>query len=294
MLEPGRILSPLLARHVVAGLPLDVHLREGDHIHAYCGLTRLVDAWRSGGRVRVAAHHTYSRQACAGDLFRAWAPDEAGFGDTLASYLAGVAVKPALVRGEGAVQAAWAAVRAPCVPFDREAVLGYGDTTAQTKGRDFPAVAAAKDEIEPVRIAGRWAPMPEGKVGAKLDQLAIDPGGRLVLVELKNATAAPPSVFYSPLQLLQYAHEWAAAFEAVSGQLANLVEARMRLGMSPSDMPKLGGGLRPVVGFGVDWRSAEVRARFETVRAIVNRHLPDGTSPIETWAMEDTTPMRLG
>lgn len=71
-----------------------------------------------------------------------------------------------------------------------------------------------------------------------------------LLIELKDATAAPASVFYSPLQLLQYAHEWAAAFEAVSDQLATRIKARIGLGLSPSNMPSLGGGLRPVVCFG--------------------------------------------
>jgi hypothetical protein len=294
LLATGGLLAPLLAQRIVAGVPLDVHLREGDHLHVYCGLTRIVDAWLAGGRVRVDAHKTYTSQACGEGLFRSWTRGEAGFSDALDTYMAAVAVGPAFVRREGAVQAAWAQVRSPWTPFDREAVLGYRDTAAQTVGRAFPQVAAARAELERLRLAGRWAPMPEGKVGAELDQLAVDPGGRLVLVELKDAAASPASVFYAPLQLLQYVHEWAAAFDGVKHQLDAILTARIALGMSPPEIPRLVGGLRPVVGFGPDVRSAEVRARFETVLAVVNRHLPDGAAPMEAWGMGREKPTRLG
>ncbi|MBT9559006.1 MAG: hypothetical protein IV100_23445 [Myxococcales bacterium] len=293
LLSRGGILSPLLAHRVVAGLPLDLHLRERDHIHAYCGLTRLIDASFSGGRILVTAHTTYTSQSCAGGLFRPWSCDEGGFVDAVHGYLEGVAVRPALVQHEGAVQAAWAAVRSPWVPFDREAVLGYTDSAAQATGRAFLEIAAARAELERVRTAGRWATLPVGKVGAELDQLAVDPAGRLVLIELKNAAAKPESVYYSPLQLLQYLHEWAIALDVVREQLHEFMAARIALGMSPPDMPRLSGGLRPVVAFGADLRNAEVRSRFEVVRAIANGHLPAGVSPIEVWAMEGGRPVRL-
>jgi len=65
--------------------------------------------------------------------------------------------------------------------------------------------------------------------------------------------------------------------------------------MTPANIPlPLRGGLRPVVGFGADTRSTEVRARFDTVRAIVNRHLPAVASPMEAWVMENGKPVRLG
>ncbi len=294
LLAPGGFLSTLLTRREVAGVALDVQFREHDHLHVYCGLTRLVNASLTGGRLRVTAHKTYSVQPCAADLFRVWPIDESGFAAAVERYFAGVQVNPTHVLSEGAVQAAWAAVRHPWTPFDREAVLGYVNTAAQTAGRAFPRVVAARAELERLRTAGRWAPMPKGKVGAELDQLAVDPEGRLVLLELKDAAASPSSVYYSPLQLLQYVLEWAVAFDVVRDQLRALIEARKAVGLSPVDMPDLGRGLRPVVGFGADLRSAEVRARFDEVRDVVNRHLPAGAAPMEAWAMERSTPVRIG
>lgn len=294
LLQPGGFLAPLLAPRRAAGLPLDIHLRERDHVHLYCGLTRLVDASLSGGRVELKADPAYTAQPCAAGLFRAWSTTELGLASAIESYLAGVQVRPAYTRAEGAVQASWSAVVDPWVPFDREAVLGYADTAAQTAGRLAPAVAAARAELEPIREEGRWAPLPAGKVSAELDQLAVDPSGKLVLVELKDAAASAASVYYAPLQLLQYVHEWAAALPRVQHQLALLLQRRRELGLTPAGAPDLAGALRPVVAFGEDLRSHEVRARFRTVRRVVNRHLPAGVGPIEEWSITAGKPVRLG
>jgi len=154
-------------------------------------------------------------------------------------------------------------------------------------------VQAARAALEAHGGASGWAPLPKTKVGAELDQLAVDPEGRLVLIELKDAAASPASVFYSPLQLLQYVHEWAAAYDAVRPCLDALREARIAVGLSPPSMPPLTPGLRPVIGFGEDKRSTEVRARFEVVLDIVNRHLPSGALPIEVWAVSEQKVRRL-
>ena len=144
-------------------------------------------------------------------------------------------------------------------------------------------------------MASGWAPPPAGKVGAELDQLAVDSAGRLVLIELKHAGASPASVYYAPLQLLQYVHEWAISFETVRNDLCALIDARREIGLSPADIPTLKGGLRPVIGFGPDIRSAKVRTRFDAVLAVAQRHLPEGVSPIEVWAMPDERgPAQIG
>jgi len=293
-LRSGGLLSPLLVRRTVAGLPLDVHLRERDHVHVYCGLTRLVDAWGIGPGVKVSAAKSYLSQPCGGSLFRTWSRNEGGFAEALDRYLSSVSVRAANVTSEGAVQAAWAGISSPWMPFDREAVFGYVDVSARKSGRAFADVQAARHEIELLRKREGWAPTPVGKVGAELDQIAIDPSGRLVLIELKHAGASASSVYYAPLQVLQYAHEWAVGLETVRDDLRSLIKVRKELGLSPSDTPELGRGIRTVIGFGADTRSAQVRARFEHVRAIVNRHLPTGASPIEVWAMAAKTgPTRI-
>lgn len=291
LLSPGGLLFPLLERRVVNGLALDVHLREDDHVHVYCGLTRLLDAWAVPGGARLDAARSYTQQPCAAALFRMWRTGESGFDEALDLYFAGVRVEARWTGKEGAVQAAWARVVAPWVPFDREAVLGYEGAAAQTVARTIPAVRAAYAEVEPLRRAEGWAAL--GEPGGEADQLAVDPEGRLVLLELKDAGSSSGSVYYAPLQLLQYVHEWAGALDVVRRQLHALRDARIALGLSPASLPAPSAGLRPVVAFGEDLRSAEVARRFERVRSVVNRHLPAGVPPVEVWELRSSLPVRL-
>ena len=111
----------------MAGLKLDVHLRRGDEVHVYCGRTRVLTAKRAAhGSVTVWAHETYRKQPCAKPLFRSWKSDaRAAFEAALDAYVREVQVGKQWTKGEGAVQARWSRIRAPWIPFDREAVLGY-------------------------------------------------------------------------------------------------------------------------------------------------------------------------
>lgn len=287
------MLAPLLRPRTVAGLRLDVHLRENDHVHAYCGLTRVVDASLVGGRVRLDAADTYRNAPCAAGLFRDWTLNDPAFDPALENYLTNVTPGSSWTSREGTVQALWSAIETPWRPLDREAVLGYVDKGAQVSARTVHKVEAARREIEALQRSEAWAALSEGGRGAELDQLAIDPEGRLVLIELKYAPASPASVFYAPFQLLQYVHEWHQAFDAVRGGLDALREARIALGLSPARMAPLKGGLRPVLAFGEDPCSPEVERRLDRVRAIVDRHLPPGVPPIEVWALRSGAPQRL-
>ena len=293
LFAPNALLAPLLRPHVVSTLSLDLHFRENDHLHAYCGLTRLVDVSLRGGSVRFAAADHYTRQACAASLFETtWNPTSNGCGDALSIYLRGVEVDRNWTAREGAVQASWSTVRSPWIPIDREGVLGYENTDARTLARTFSEFGAAWREIEALAKSEKWAEMPDPRGGAELDQLAIDTEGRLVLIELKDG-AATAGAYYAPLQLLQYVHEWAASYVSVRPGLAAMRDARVAVGLSPASTPLLSSGIRPVVGFGEDLRTAEVRARFKRVLEICNRHLPASASPIEVWAWRNGTPTQL-
>lgn len=296
LLLPGGFLEYLSAlnRRRVAGVELDVHLRIHDEVQVYCGLTRLADIRRtSDGMVAVSAHPAYRRQACRMDLLGRWSPDRPEqFNRALDIYLDNVAVGRSNVTAEGAVQCLWSRVTEPWVCFDREAVLGYPSPGHQPD--DSCRLDAAKEDLRSLAAREGWGGVPQ--VGNKLDRLGVDPDGRLVLLELKNSGAGPPSIFYSPYQLLHSVWEWHSALEAVRPQLQALINARVELGLTPPPVPRLTVGIRPAMGFGADRRSPEVKRRYGEVLRIVNWHLPPGVSPIETWIIEEdaAAPVRLG
>lgn len=119
--------------------------------------------------------------------------------------------------------------------------------------------------------------------GAEIDQLAVDREGRLMLLELKDASKGTAEVYYAPFQLLQYVWEWHAILEEVRRDLQALITARVAVGLSPPDVGPLTGGIRAAVGFGADGRSRRVKQRYGAVLEVVNQHLPEGVGPVETW-----------
>ena len=290
MLQTALSTGPLrallsLGEREIAGYPLDVHLRRNDEVHVYCGLTRPVVVRRkTNGDIRVTAAKSYVNQKCSPGFFGLWPEDRLDateFERNLTRYLERVHVARRWVRSEGSVQSAWARVTEPWIPFDREAVLEYPSTSERNRARCFDAVARARERVEALRASQGWAKLP--KRGGEVDQLAVDTDGRLVVIELKHASAS--GVYYAPLQLLQYVWEWHDAFETTRNSLQQLLDARVALGLTPPDVGRIGTRIRPVVGFGVDERSDEVGRRYSDVLALVNEHLPPGADPVETWSL---------
>ena len=262
-----------------------MHLRVNDEVQIYCGLTRVLGVRRNrNGTVRVSAHQTYGRQDCAKAILGRWHTDETEeFRQSLGLYLDSVKVSKRHTGAEGTVQSIWSRVTYPWVPFDKEAVLSYGPAKESGPPK-FKEVAQARNELEAIAESQKWA-MPRA-AGGEVDQIAVDPDGRLVIAELKDASASPASVFYTPFQLLHYAWEWHNALEMVRSGLQVLIDARVELGLTPNPVPRLTGGLRAAVCFGRDGRSDEVKERYDRVLEVVNRHLPPSVSPIETWSFE--------
>ena len=291
LLKPGGFLAPLvgLNEREVNGTKLDVHFRPDDEIHVYCGLTRILTARRlkrPDGIIKIKAHDSYTKQPCAEGLFRRWLGVEEELGEKIDSYLSEVDVNPRFTLGEGAVQARWSLVAKPWVPFDREVELEYESVEHREEARRFPQVKAAFDIIQSEALQRGWKSPEKG--ARKVDQLAVDPSGQLTLIELKNASASgKDKVYYAPFQLLQYVWEWHCALKIVRASLQDLIDTRMEVGLTGADIPRLTRGIRAAVGFGSDTRSTEVVRRYNAVLEIVNRHLPPGVSPIETWQHTD-------
>ena len=292
LLSPGGFLAPLveLSGREVGGHYHDVHFRANDEVHVYRGLTRLVTVRRAfHDAVNLTASSTYNNQSCAQDFLRRWRVDERGFSEELCRYLCNITVASRWICGEGKVQEQWSRVRVPWIPFDREGVL----QGPREKREDLLQIRKAQGELTELynletKAGKRWS---GPKVtGTELDQIAVDKNGRLVLIELKDAKKRNSEVYYAPFQLLQYLWEWHSALEAVRCDLQAIIDARVAVGLAPPDAPILTGGMRASVGFSADSRSAEVRRRYGKVLEVVNRHLPDGMGPIETWEITDAGP----
>ena len=272
----------------VCGLPLDVFFRKDDEIHIYCGLTRLIEVRRlRNGMVKVS-HKTYGEQSCADGFFRQWYMDEhIEFEKSLDRYLSRVKVGSRHTRGEGLIQAIWSRITECWVAFDKEAVLSYSSQKESKEARDCSQVKSARAALRAIASSAspRWSSPPSS--GRKVDQIAVDSNGRLVVIELKDASAN--SVFYTSFQLLSYIWEWYNAIKSVLGQLQALLDSRVELGIITSSVPALTGDIRAAICFGPDARSDEVRRRYNKVLEVVNDHLPPGVPPIDTWMRQDSS-----
>ena len=300
LLKPGGFLRPLidLSTHPPGGIDLDIHFYGRRRLRVYRGLTRILDASLSReGNVSITAHRQYASQACAEGVMREWRTDEDGFADALTAYLSGVDVAPRHTDLEGHVQMLWSRVTQPWMPFDREARLAYtsSERRAEIKGIALrPAMEAHARLTELARTSGRALP---GEVrshtGSELDQLAVDPDGRLVILELKDGSKGSADLYYAPLQLLEYVCEWDSVLEGVRDDLQSVIDARVEVGLTPSGATRLAGGIRPVVGFGPDIPSDNVMDHYREVVDVVNEHLPSGVQPVETWNFTDSCPSRV-
>ena len=290
LLSPGGFLSALigLAAREIDGYLHDVHFREHNELHAYRGRSSLVAAkLLYGSELHLTADRSYQAQPCAKNFLRRWNTHESEFSRELEGYVNGIRVSSSFLNAEGAVQDRWSRIGFPWVPFDRDGILG-GPHKA---GRDFRQVESALAELtELARLHGWAAP---SATGTKVDQLAVDPEGRLVLLELKDASKSTSEVYYSPFQLLQYVWEWNEVLEMVSSNLQAVIDARAEVGLAPVELPPLEGGIRAAIGFGADLRSAEVRRRYSLVLDVANRYLPDSVAPMETWAINESGPVPM-
>ena len=205
LLSPGGFLFPIvqLAKQKVSGHHHDVHFRRNDEVYVYRGHSAVLQIrrYKRDGDLKVTADDKYKRTPFPERIFGRWSLNENGFEEALCHYLSKVDVAGSFTLGEGDIQLRWSQVTQPWTPFDREAVLSYGNYAKgeeRENARKFDQVAEARIELEKCG----WAKLP--KPGRELDQLAIDQYGQLVLLELKDGSKSDAEVYYSPFQLLQY------------------------------------------------------------------------------------------
>lgn len=252
----------------------------------YVGGTSVLSVRLLGEEVELSTHRSYGAALFEGArsvgeylVLRA-AVD--GLSERVGEYLDQVKIKRRFLESEGAVQSAWSRVEAPWMNLDREAQITYASREEQRALREAPEVAVASAEVQ--ALAAGWAPVPPPNRAAKLDRLAVDGEGRLVLLELKDG-AASAGLYYAPLQLLQYVWEWHRALESLREGLEALRLARVELGLSPLEIPGISGGIRPVLAWGEGSPRAEVGRRLRQVLAVANRHRPAGVGEMEIWGL---------
>ena len=319
LLAADGFLAPLLRQRTTNGIEIEVQFRSGDEVHLYCGLTCIVKCRRDGDSlIRVESHRTYACRPCANRLFRpasrrvdkrgtyvsdVWSVGDPAFAPALETFLDGMTVGERQTK-EGSIQARWSRVTAPWIVFDKEAQLAYPSKPERARllSEAFrPSVEAARNELYLLAQSRRtlpnrrdhWAMPPKGKTRLKIDQLAVDSAGNLVLLAIKDASGSASEVYYAPFQLLQNVWEWQRALPAVRGSLQRLLDARVELGLTPGGVPHIDGGIRAAVGLGADEPSERVRSRYSEVLGIVNAQLPSGVSSIETWAFVNGEPIRM-
>ena len=303
LLKPEGDLSWLidLGKNKVAGHQHDVHFR-GNEIHVYRDGARLIrTTWTVEGnknKVKIEADPRYEKR---GDGFfgihSTVYTTGKKFQEACKLYLCKVELAPHQKGKEGAIQMKWGRATEPWVRFDREVTL---ENNPRMK---FCEVDAAFEDLMEIYRANcgksgivRWSK--PSMSGNKIDQLAIDTQGRLVLLELKDALAKPPyKVYYAPFQLLQYVWEWHSFFGEVRCDLQELITARKRLQLTPDEFPHLSNSVRAAVGFGCDIPSTEKEGeggyKYKKVLEIVNQHLPREIDHIETWYWSEDGPRCL-
>ena len=261
---------------------LDVHFRIDDTINVYCGDTSLLEVQRKkDDRLTLKVHENNISDAYKARIAnkkdrrpnnkgyitwetdKFWKTDKSGFKEEfeeeLASYLGpekdnkgrNVAVSnERWITGEALLREQWArVVKDPWTPFDRGAALSGGG-------------------------------------GRKVDQLAVDRDGSLVVVVIKDAKK--PHDFSKELQkFLEYIKQWNMALkqEEVRGDLQELIDARKEFNLTAEDVPSLGNRIRAAICFGSEGPS-NVKS-FYAALDDVNARLPEGVNPIETWKLDE-------
>jgi len=289
-------LDPLRARAIAEPL-LDLQLRtEGTSSRAtwYEGLTAILVLDERSGRFRLDAHARY--QAVSPGLpWKVWL--DADRLDVIAAELAlhleaaAAEVDPRFTNREGLVSASLASNSSPDYRLiQREALPAF--TSAQDRATVFAELsfiletsvrsAAAEQPWWPgIRDRGLWP-----KMGAKIDAVAVDQDGRLLVIEAKAADNLKGIVF-APVQVRLY-HELVlqlasapAGIEAFNGML----DQRVQLGLTASGVEiSADAAVVPVVAIGPGSLSSVALDRM----AAVANALPQDPSrpPLEVWLID--------
>lgn len=260
----------------------------------YYGLTALINIRERDGEYQLTADAKYKAVREFDESWTRWrsrAEVEKEWKRVL-EYLRAVPdhVAPRYITKEGPVHAAISSGNSDAYRvINREASPSFKDTATKNRRR-AQWIEPFNRALVSRRQAPKWWPT-NVKVGASLDFLAVDIGGRLALIEAKASAASAKEITKVPVQvgvyaamyadLLQYDHEAIAAVD-------RMLEQRTRLGLSRKGVLHLRDERRvvPVIAIGPKRPSEEVRRRMWEVADTVTRAGDENVDPVEVWYLD--------
>lgn len=254
----------------------------------YVGLTKVLDVHERGGIFRLVGKAAESawdpvwENGHSADWFR----NQPGVVAYVRGALGQVAER---FTNEGAVQAMLCTRASQLFSvIDREAVVGFENTAARTatyRAEQAPLLGACKTDPAPP-----WfKPKP---FGGELDLLAVDDDGRILVIEIKPASATG-GIGWAPLQATFYTRlfrAWAGEAGDRCGQiLQSMLHQRVALGLTRDPLRSMRTPVEfvPVVAIGGQPRSSKALPRLQRVQsALIDAGV--GEAGLEVWIVEET------
>lgn len=295
--------SPLMAlvhgnrRRVDLQLRFDVKSRVSK-ASVYAGLTAIVHLEEHHGLFRLGAAGTHRSSGGFDDAWVAWqpAPALAAVWPAVMAYLE-VMLEDGSISGqwtarEGRVLASLASGRSQAFRLiQREAQPAF--TSAPVRDQICaPLRARLSDALAAEVDAPAWwpRPAPGGSLsfGLKADAVAVDPAGRLLVIEAKAGDALS-GIAAAAAQVGLYAALFAAIVEDHNGvdALNGMLDQRVQLGLTD---PGAGLEARPrvvpvvAIGPGVGQQALDRLSRVARTLPAA----PAGIDPLEVWVLDDT------
>jgi hypothetical protein len=294
-------LTPLLARRHDSPDQFDVLLGGAPHTSIcfaslYYGLTTIltVEESKQNG-LRLDTHLTHRTRGVFDEQWREWQTPE-GIGriwPDVECYLNRVrpTVDPRWNGLEGPVQTSMCIGTTEAYRvIGREANVGFRNTTVQ-QAVVTALNAVINTAVQPLEAMVNWLRKKNPGTGA--DLLAVDPAGRLLVIEIKPASATG-GISWAPAQARLYAElfaHWAERTSDAAEILNEMLDQRVELGLTPAAAQGVGHPPRiiPVVAVGPGKRSSQALPRLgqmaESLAAVPT--LSPAIDPLQVWLLDE-------
>lgn len=263
----------------------------------YVGMTVVLEVRSVAAGYRLHAHETHRGNGGFDERWRKAMPlDElVAAWPSVFAYVERVipTVNTSHTAHEGAVHAAMCSGRADSyVVADREAAVGFTNTAARDEWCG-PVQRRLHEAVTAASNGERWWPGTTAKLpafGTGLDVLALDPAGRLLVMEAKPAGALK-GIVWGPAQVMFYAELFAAWIEQTPGW-ADVVrgeaDQRHRVGLGAAcPTPLEPAVVVPVLAVGAGTLSKQAWPRaFEIRRAIHRAERSPLVADVEIWRLD--------